>query len=42
MGDLGNVDSSGGIANVNIEDKIINLTGPHSIIGRTVVVSISS
>lgn len=38
VGDLGNVDSSGGIANINIEDKIINLTGPHSIIGRTVVV----
>lgn len=38
VGDLGNVDSSGGIANVNIEDKIISLVGPNSIIGRTVVV----
>uniref|UniRef100_W6E877 Superoxide dismutase [Cu-Zn] n=1 Tax=Sepiella maindroni TaxID=153280 RepID=W6E877_9MOLL len=38
VGDLGNIDSSSGIANVNIEDKIISLTGINSIIGRTVVV----
>ncbi|KAL4601567.1 superoxide dismutase-like [Arapaima gigas] len=39
VGDLGNVIAgSDNIANVNIEDKIISLVGPNSIIGRTMVV----
>ena len=43
IGDLGNVtaDASGKAA-INITDKLISLTGPHSIIGRTVVVSTAS
>lgn len=40
MGDLGNVNAKGGVAEVEIEDPIISLSGPHSIIGRTMVVSI--
>ncbi|XP_011165046.1 superoxide dismutase [Cu-Zn] 2 [Solenopsis invicta] len=39
VGDLGNVDAGNdGIANVNITDKMIQLCGPHSVIGRTLVV----
>ncbi|XP_076231748.1 superoxide dismutase 1 [Calliopsis andreniformis] len=39
VGDLGNIEAGAdGIANVNICDKIIQLQGPHSIIGRTLVV----
>ncbi|XP_006658075.2 superoxide dismutase [Cu-Zn] 2 isoform X2 [Oryza brachyantha] len=38
-GDLGNVTAGAdGVANVNISDSQIPLTGPHSIIGRAVVV----
>uniref|UniRef100_A0A2P1H680 Superoxide dismutase [Cu-Zn] n=2 Tax=Diplodon chilensis TaxID=149536 RepID=A0A2P1H680_9BIVA len=38
-GDLGNVVAGdSGVAPVNIKDKMISLTGPNSIIGRTVVV----
>jgi len=39
VGDLGNIeaDSSGG-ATVNITDSLISLRGPHSIIGRALVV----
>ncbi len=39
VGDLGNVvaDASG-VANVNIEDKLLSLTGSNSIIGRSLVV----
>lgn len=41
VGDLGNVEvNSSGVAKVNISDKVISLTGPLSIVGRTVVVSI--
>ena len=40
VGDLGNVTAGeNGVANVNITDKMIDLAGPQSIIGRTVVVS---
>lgn len=40
VGDLGNVEAdSNGIAKVDIADKVISLTGAHSIIGRTLVVS---
>ncbi|KAG7322407.1 hypothetical protein KOW79_013753 [Hemibagrus wyckioides] len=39
VGDLGNVTAnSDGIAEVNIEDKHLSLTGPYSIIGRTMVI----
>jgi len=39
VGDLGNVTASeDGVAKVEITDALISLTGPHSIIGRTVVV----
>ena len=35
-----NVDaSSDGIAKVHIDDKLVKLIGPHSIIGRSIVVS---
>ena len=40
VGDLGNVTAGDdGIAKVCICDKQISLIGPHSIIGRTMVVS---
>lgn len=39
-GDLGNVEAGAdGVAKIQISDKLISLTGPNSIIGRTVVVS---
>jgi len=39
VGDLGNVTAGeDGVANVNIKDSLLSLAGPHSIIGRTVVV----
>ncbi|XP_072019179.1 superoxide dismutase [Cu-Zn]-like [Amphiura filiformis] len=39
VGDLGNVIAeASGTAEVNILDKVIGLTGPYSIIGRSVVV----
>ncbi|XP_073474018.1 superoxide dismutase [Cu-Zn]-like [Aquarana catesbeiana] len=38
VGDLGNVTSAGGVADINIKDKLISLKGEHSIIGRTAVV----
>lgn len=39
VGDLGNVIATAdGKAKIEIEDKMIKLTGPHSIIGRTMVV----
>lgn len=42
IGDLGNVEAGAdGVAKVNITDTQIQLSGPHSVIGRTVVVCIS-
>eukprot|EP00918_Siedleckia_nematoides_P024102 GHVU01051968.1.p1 GENE.GHVU01051968.1~~GHVU01051968.1.p1 ORF type:complete len:155 (-),score=16.86 GHVU01051968.1:441-905(-) len=39
VGDLGNVTAGAdGVAKIEISDKLINLTGPHSIIGRTIVI----
>lgn len=39
IGDLGNVEAGAdGVAKVNITDTQIQLSGPHSVIGRTVVV----
>ncbi|XP_077293183.1 superoxide dismutase [Cu-Zn]-like [Arctopsyche grandis] len=38
VGDLGNIQSNNGIANVDITDRLISLSGRHSIIGRAVVV----
>ncbi|KAF5898208.1 superoxide dismutase [Cu-Zn], partial [Clarias magur] len=38
VGDLGNVTAGpDGIADIKIEDKLVSLLGPHSIIGRTMV-----
>lgn len=40
VGDLGNVEAGAdGVAKVNISDSQIQLSGAHSIIGRTLVVS---
>ncbi|KAJ1976769.1 Superoxide dismutase [Cu-Zn] [Dimargaris xerosporica] len=39
VGDLGNiVADANGKASIDIEDSVIQLSGPHSVIGRTIVV----
>uniref|UniRef100_W5KMP5 Superoxide dismutase [Cu-Zn] n=1 Tax=Astyanax mexicanus TaxID=7994 RepID=W5KMP5_ASTMX len=39
VGDLGNVTAGAdGVAKINIEDKMLSLSGPHSIVGRTMVI----
>ncbi|XP_056267718.1 superoxide dismutase [Cu-Zn] [Pseudoliparis swirei] len=38
VGDLGNVTAEDNVANIDITDEMITLTGPHSIIGRTMVI----
>jgi len=36
---IGNIEADvSGVANVNIEDRLVKLIGPHSIIGRSIVV----
>jgi Cu-Zn family superoxide dismutase len=38
-GDLGNIEADeDGTANVNIEDRLVKLIGPHSVIGRCIIV----
>ena len=38
VGDLGNVSAKDNVAKIDITDKMLTLTGPLSIIGRTMVV----
>lgn len=39
VGDLGNVEADeSGIAVVRIEDKMVKIFGPHSVIGRSIVI----
>jgi superoxide dismutase, Cu-Zn family len=40
VGDLGNIviDAATGVANVHIVDKSIQLLGPHSIVGRSIII----
>ncbi|VDK56643.1 unnamed protein product [Anisakis simplex] len=39
VGDLGNIEANeAGVANVSIEDSVISLRGPYSVIGRAIVV----
>ncbi|NP_001117059.1 superoxide dismutase [Salmo salar] len=39
VGDLGNVTAAAdSVAKINIQDEILSLAGPHSIIGRTMVI----
>ncbi len=36
---IGNIEADeSGVANVNIEDRLVKLIGPHSIIGRSIVI----
>lgn len=39
VGDVGNADADeAGVANVKIEDRRVKIFGPHSVIGRSVVI----
>ena len=39
VGSLGNIEAGeDGIANVHIEDRLVKLIGPHSVIGRSITV----
>ena len=43
VGDMGNATAGAdGVAKVDLTDKLLSLTGQHSIVGRTVVVSRSA
>ena len=43
VGDLGNVVAdANGVATIHIKDKCIELSGPHCIIGRTLVVRVGT
>lgn len=38
-GDIGNVDADeSGVATVKLEDKMVKIFGPHSVVGRSMVV----
>ena len=40
VGDLGNIEAdASGVAKFNIEDKLVKLSGEHSVVGRSIVVS---
>ena len=39
VGDLGNIEVINGKAEVDITDKLVKLTGPYSVMGRSIVVS---
>mmetsp|Transcript_21727 Transcript_21727/g.21029 ORF Transcript_21727/g.21029 Transcript_21727/m.21029 type:complete len:154 (-) Transcript_21727:183-644(-) len=42
VGDLGNIEvDEDGVANINIEDRQVKLIGPHSIIGRSIIIKSS-
>ena len=39
VGDLGNIEADeDGIANVNMSDRQVKLIGPHSVIGRSIII----
>lgn len=39
VGDLGNIEANDdGIAIIHLEDRLLKLIGPHSVIGRSVIV----
>ena len=40
VGDLGNITAdSSGVATVDIKDSLVTLSGEHSVVGRSIVVS---
>jgi Cu-Zn family superoxide dismutase len=42
VGDLGNIEAdSKGVAKVEIKDSLVKLSGEHSVIGRSIVVSLT-
>jgi Cu-Zn family superoxide dismutase len=39
VGDIGNIDANeSGVATVKLEDKMVKIFGPHSIVGRSMVI----
>jgi Cu-Zn family superoxide dismutase len=39
VGDIGNIEADeSGVATVKIEDKMVKIFGPHSVIGRSIVI----
>lgn len=39
VGDIGNIDADeAGVATVKMEDKLVKIYGPHSIVGRSMVI----
>ncbi|CAB1119461.1 unnamed protein product [Ectocarpus sp. 8 AP-2014] len=40
VGDLGNIDADdAGVCKVHLEDRMVRLIGPHSIIGRSIIIT---
>ncbi|CAM9867467.1 unnamed protein product [Laminaria digitata] len=40
VGDLGNIDADdAGVCKVQLEDRMVRLIGPHSVIGRSIVIT---